>query len=676
MLRKIALLAFLALNTAAGLAATTKPPSVQAFFSYPKIADVKISPDGKYLALLVADPKTGDDRKGLVLMATDSTHAVKASFGVKGEQIIVNFWWTVDDRILASTATQTGSFDVPVRDGELYAINPDGSKQMQLMPTEPNRTKLVGGTTHDSEMVWFDGLLSLPQDDPKHALIYGATRGLNGSYNQIAQAYILDLYSGELRKVLDSPVSNGGFITDSNGNIRIATGDNALTGACKVAYRTNGDSFNWKDLSALCKDSDPGNDMIGPVGIAPDNKQLYWLGRTATSTLGLYLLNPDTLSEKALFSDPNVDVYDYVQSFEWSNPKKIIAVETMPGLPQIHMLDPDDPKAQDLASLYRAFTGQMVNIISNTKDHTEMVVRVYSDRNPGEFYLFDTKDGQVRYLFSEKPEIDPQTIPPMLPIEFKSRDGLTIHGYLTLPLGVPAKNLPLIIIPHGGPHGIRDTWGFHPYFPEAAFFASHGYAVMQVNYRGSGGYGREFQDLGYGHWATTMQNDLTDAVQWAIKKGTADPSRICIYGASYGGYAALESSIRFPDLYKCTVGYVGVYDLKLLDDSDFHHYASGKHYIGISIGRDERTIEEDSPVYHTDKLKDALFIIYGGADKRVVPENAEELIAALDKNGKKYQKMYEPNEMHGFYKPEHRYELYTRLLAFFDKYIGPDSVKN
>ena len=513
----------------------------------------------------------------------------------------------------------------------------------------------------------------MQSDDPKHVLVYGATYGLNHTYNQIAQAYLLNTYTGELRLVLDSPVEDGEFITDDAGNIRLATGENTKTGDRRLLYRASGDSHDWKDLSSVFNNHDPAEPENGPAGMMAGEKNLYWYGRTGTSTLGLYYFDLDSMKLQELYSDPEVDVNNLVWSFDWIKPRKVIAVETMPGLPAVHMLDEDDPKAQYLASLYQAFDGQKVQITSNTSDGALMVVKVSSDRNPGDYYLFNGKTGQASFLFSVKPEIDPKQMAEMRPITFQSRDGLTIHGYLMLPPGSTGKNLPLIVNPHGGPHGIRDQWRWDP---EVQFFASRGYAVLQVNYRGSGGYGMKFQDAGYGHWATTMQDDLADGVDWAVKQQIADPNRVCIYGASYGGYAALESGIRYPNLYKCIVGYVGLYDMTLMDDSDFSHFASGKHYIGVSVGRDAALLKTESPVYNVEKIKAPVFIAYGGMDRRVVPANAEELMAAMDKLGKKYEKLYEPLEVHGFYKPEHNYELYTRMLAFFDQYIGPGSVKH
>lgn len=658
----------------ASFADSAAPFPVEAFFSYAQISDVKISPDGKYLALVVADPKSGENRKGLVIMSAGSDHKVTASFSVKNYQIIADFWWTLDDRIIASTATaDTGFFESPALDGQLFAINADGTKQMQLMPGTPGtKQKMVGGTPHDEAMVYFGGALHMQSDDPKHVLVYGATYGLNHGYHGIAQAYLMDVYTGEFHLSLESPLQDGGFVSDDTGAILLATGENGKTGARELFYRSSDDSHDWKDLSAALTGDDPAQPEDGAIGVAPDGKNLYWRGRSATGTLGLYSFDVESMKLTALYSDPDVDVNGLVWSFDWIKPRKIIAVDTMPGLPSVHILDGDDPKAQDLAGLYQAFEGQKVRITSNTSDGALMVVYVSSDKNPGDYYLFNGKTGQAAFLFSAKPEIDPKLMADMRPISFQSRDGLTVHGYLTLPPGSSGKGLPLIINPHGGPHGIRDEWRWDP---EVQFFASRGYAVLQVNYRGSAGYGMKFQDAGYGQWAGSMQDDLADGVQWAVKQNIADPGRICIYGASYGGYAAMENAERYPGLYKCIVGYVGLYDLLTMSDSDFSHYVSGKHYTGISVGRDDATLKVDSPVNGADKIAAPVFIIYGGQDKRVVPANAEEMMDALDKAGKKYDKLYEPLEQHGFYKPEHNYELYTQMLAFFDKYIGPGVTK-
>jgi len=256
----------------------------------------------------------------------------------------------------------------------------------------------------------------------------------------------------------------------------------------------------------------------------------------------------------------------------------------------------------------------------------------------------------------------------MQPISFKARDGLTIHGYLTLPLG-GHKPLPLVVNPHGGPFGIRDYWQFDP---ETEFLAYHGYAVLQVNYRGSGGYGAAFQNAGYYQWGGTMQDDLTDATQWAIKQGIADPKRICIYGGSYGGYAALEAVVKAPDLYKCAIGYAGVYDLVMLHDRGGEMYYSSHGmgaYLSNTLGDNMAALRAASPVDHVNRIKAALFLAHGGADETVPIDQANEMRSALDKAGKKYEWLYYPNEGHGYFKLAHRV-VFTTNAGILNHNIG------
>jgi dipeptidyl aminopeptidase/acylaminoacyl peptidase len=298
---------------------------------------------------------------------------------------------------------------------------------------------------------------------------------------------------------------------------------------------------------------------------------------------------------------------------------------------------------------------------------------VHSDRNPGSYYIYNAKTHKVQFLFNAMNGIDPDQMAAMKPVTFKARDGLLIHGYLTLPNG-QSKNLPLIIHPHGGPFGIRDEWGFDP---EVQFLAYHGYAVLQVNYRGSGGYGMAFQQAGYQQWGGKMQDDLTDATEWAIKQGIADPKRICIYGASYGGYATLEGVVKEPDLYKCGIGYAGVYDLTLLRDSANNLQRRGLiPFMKRTLGDDETELKAHSPVFHVKAIKADLMLAHGGADHTVDIAHANELRAALDKIGKHYEWLYYPNEGHGFYKTDHRVVFYNDLLNFLNQEIGPGASKH
>lgn len=662
-------------------APTAAPLSAEAFFTYSKVSAAKISPDGKYLAMAVANQKTGAE-KNIVVIVSVADLKPTANFWLKGDQSVLNFWWGNEERLLVATATQTGSFDTPSPDGEMYAINVDGTKKRQLLPYRPNEKNAHQQRSVDTE-VYYDGLVYLdPSKDPKHLMFQGYIRE-GSNYRQTPKAFVLDTYTGDIRKVAQGDEAGGFLIADQDGNVRITAGSDE-NGHSVLYYRANGDDVNWKNISALYQNEDPAQVESQPVGFAPDNKHFYWLGRSKDSTLGLYLVDPDTLEKKALFEDPQFDVNKWdpyfdadglVWSFENNGKKSIVAAQTMPGLPKLNVIDQDDLKGQYLSALYDAFQGQEVIITSATQDHSLLVLFVTSASNPGDFYLFDTKTSKANLLFSTKPDIDPDTMPTMMPITVTARDGVVLHGYLTLPKG-GGKGLPLIVNPHGGPHGPRDVWEFNPVYPEPQFFASHGYAVLQLNYRGSGGYGLHFQQLGYRHWSSTMQDDLADGVQWVVKQGYVDPKRVCIYGASYGGYAAFENPIRYPDLYKCAVGYVGAYDLTLLGvHGDVSHFAGGVHAMDVYLGEDMEERKRESPAYNADKLKLPLFIVYGGADVRVVPEHASNMESALRKADIDFDDMHEPNEGHGFRNQDHLFELYHRMLAFFDKYIGPDAAK-
>ena len=260
----------------------------------------------------------------------------------------------------------------------------------------------------------------------------------------------------------------------------------------------------------------------------------------------------------------------------------------------------------------------------------------------------------------------------MRAIDVTARDGTRLHGYITIPKGSNGKNLPLIINPHGGPHGVRDEWGFNP---EVQLFANRGSAVLQINYRGSGGYGNAFEKLGYRHWGDTMQDDLTDSVRWAITQGIADPNRVCIYGASYGGYAALMSVVREPGLYKCTVGYAGAYDLDVQrHDSDTSESEAGRSYLNDVFPPTVAERQQQSPVNGVARIKAAIMLVHGKKDERVPIKNMYELIDRLKAVGKAPEDVVVADrEAHGFRDIKNNVNLYTHMLAFFDKHIGKEA---
>jgi dipeptidyl aminopeptidase/acylaminoacyl peptidase len=293
---------------------------------------------------------------------------------------------------------------------------------------------------------------------------------------------------------------------------------------------------------------------------------------------------------------------------------------------------------------------------------------VQSDRNPGDFYLFDLATRNAQLIAHAQPWVDPRRIRPMEPIQVTARDGVVMHGFLTTPAGV--KPYPLVVLPHGGPHGIHDAWGYNP---EVQLLASRGYAVLQINYRGSGGYGSGFEHLGYRQWGLSMQDDITDATHWAINQGYADAHRVCIYGASYGGYAALEGAVREPDLYRCAAGYAGVYDLRVqMDKSDTQESDMGTAYLHLVLGTDRDDLLNRSPLGGVGKIKADVLLIHGESDPRVPFKNFQEFTRALDQNGKHYETEVEAGEGHGFFVPEHREAAYRTLLDFLARNTAPE----
>jgi dipeptidyl aminopeptidase/acylaminoacyl peptidase len=257
----------------------------------------------------------------------------------------------------------------------------------------------------------------------------------------------------------------------------------------------------------------------------------------------------------------------------------------------------------------------------------------------------------------------------MEPIALKARDGLALNGYLTRPLGKEtAKQLPTVVLVHGGPYGIRDAWGFDP---EVQMLASRGYAVLQVNYRGSGGYGDAFERAGFREWGGKMQDDVTDATRWAIDQGIADKNRICIFGTSYGGYAAMEGATKEPDLYKCAIANAGIYDLNLMIGSgDVPQFLHGQNFLKMVLGDKPDELAERSPISRLDRLKAKVMLIVGGADTRVPAAQGEHLHDALTKKGIAHEWLYEREEGHGFYDEAHSAAMYEKIVAFLGSEIG------
>ena len=596
--------------------------STMDFFKHPDIGAAKISPGGKYLAMLI--PQGTESKLGIVELA--SMKPVQA-YTLKYGDFIYDFHWVNDRQVVWETARREGALSRPYLTGHLMIGHADKSKVYEL-----NYPEFYGDRVRDSDdtiLVTYDG------------------RIFRENVNTQRES-----------KIAETAYRSFLFLSDHSGKVRMVSGEKEGDAVTDIWDDAKG---GWKEF----RRSKDGDGQIQPLAFAADDHHIYVSSNTEASTIGIYQIEPQTGESKLLFRDEAVDLDHILYDPVTDEPAGVLY---FPDFPAYRFFDPQSAIAQTYAGLQQAFPHSTVMLTSASDDGQFGVVSVGSDTTPTEYYLLNLKSHHISWLFSSMPWMDPEQMSPMTPFVLKARDGLQLRGYLTLPKGAGEKNLPLVVLPHGGPMAFRDQWEFDP---EVQFLAYHGYAVLQLNFRGSGGYGREFEQMSYRHWGTTMQDDLTDATHWAIQEGIADPRRICIYGASYGGYAALMGAVREPDLYRCAIGFAGAYDLKLQRaDSDTAETDEGRAYLRRALGTDEAELKARSPVFNVDKIKADVLLVHGRDDTRVPYDNLTEMSAALDKAGKHYETLAKRGEGHGFYEEANLVEFHDRLAAFLDRNIG------
>lgn len=621
------LLAFaLAANAGAVFASPPRIP-VEDFFKDPEFTDVSLSPKGTYLAVSV--PRA--DRTILAILRT-ADMSVEGSFDYGENRHIDNVAWVSDERFMMSLFEQTGRFDARMP-RSVHAANVDGTRRVDI----PN------GFTFQ--------LVSTLRNDDRYVL---ASRSIDGAF-----LYRIDTMTGDNRVVASSPLDSGTFAVDAEGKVRYAFGQNDdLT---SQTYRRVGDG--WELIhSASYRD---GSTRV-PYGVTPDGSKVVMGISDAGEPVRVSLVDPATGEEEVLARNPRVDPRGIEVS---ADGKSILAVSFMDGLPEYTWVDSAHEDTKLMAGLVAAFPSKAVDLGGLSEDGRLALIRAYSDTDPGSYYLFNRETGQAKFLLSAMEWIKPEQMSEMRPITVKARDGLELHGYLTVPRGSDGKNLPLILHPHGGPHGPRDMWGFNP---EVQFLANRGYAVMQINFRGSGGYGKAFEAKGYRNWGLTMIDDMTDAVRWAVSEGIADPRRLCTYGASYGGYAALQSIVREPEMYRCAIGYVGLYNMDLwLKDSDVAERRSGRNYQSEVFPPTSAERQAQSPAFFVDRINVPLMLVHGEKDMRVPISQFRDFTRRLEEAGKPPQVVVvEEKEGHGFYNFENQVNLYNAMEKFLEQHIG------
>ncbi|HAW91370.1 MULTISPECIES: alpha/beta hydrolase family protein [unclassified Arsukibacterium] len=608
--------------------------------------DIEISPTGKYLA---ATSRSEEGNVYLNVIDIKSNKIISVR-NFTGRDSIGSINWANSERLLITLVRDIGALEQPVGTGEIFAVDADGSN-----------ARMLTGYRSENEKDAAQVINYLPEED-KFVLIVTSTPSRRGSFSLVKR---LNIENGRTRQIARAPMRSSGMITDNDGVARMSIGvDQENDNEMIMMYRKD-EKSDWQTLRRYGQR----DGSFTPIAFLPDNKRVVGLSDTKTDTKAISIMDPETGNEQVLAHHPKVDVAPMF-SIEAGFLKEVIGASyEYDKHEEVFFADVKDKTFSNyIQSLQAAFPDKKVTISSATRDNSILVLTARSANHPPEFYLFDTKNNQLSFLLNGRPWLKPELLAETKAIIYKSRDGLDIHAIITLPKGQEAKNLPLIMLPHGGPHGPRDLLEINP---DAKVLAQHGYAVLQPNFRGSGGFGREFLQMGYLNWGTSMIDDMTDGVLHLVEQGIVDKSRVCIYGASYGGYAALMSAVREPDLYKCAVSFVGMSDLNLMYEyGDTTESQGGLNTLEMYIGRDKARLDAQSAIKNLDKLKAPIFIIHGTEDQRVPLIQAEVLRDELEKRNHPYEWLVKEKEGHGFYKPENNVERWQKMLAFFDKYIG------
>jgi len=644
--------------TCAMLAAAAVPAMAQQipasdFAKYAELDEVALSPTGDYLAMAVPTPDGKETNLKIVKLA-DGSEVKTLRFGQ--ESHVMDVTWTNDETITVARARRFPGEEFKRPMGQLMSTNLTGDAQRTLF-----------AYTHD------DGGRRGRNKDEGWASLWGALdkepgKALVGFYcwdcgdHADTVVYKVDTATGarqEVERIKDGEQSSG-LVFDHDGIGRVAYSEDN-DGTPTASYRPTASSA-WVPLPK----SIAGYEIVGGV-IAEDNNTLY--ARISDKGEATQLYKVDLAAgtrTKLLASTDDVEVDTILTAGRNNVP---FGVTYTAHKPSVQYFDNTSPWAQLHAALMKKFPGQMVYFLEFTRDDKKALFWTSSDRVPGNYYVLDRGNGnKIVQVGARKPWFDGKPMAAMKPIEFKSRDGkTTLYGFVTTPAG-PGPH-PMVVMPHGGPFNVNDEWGFEP---DAQFLASRGYAVLQVNYRGSGGRGDNFVTEAYQQWGGMIQEDIADGVKFAIEKKLADPARVCMYGASFGGYSALIQPVLNPGMYKCAVGYVGVYDLPMLsknkDDAD-----TTERFYGRTLGTDMEALARLSPVNRVKEIKVPVFLVHGKSDGNVRFGQYRAMEAALRDIGQPAETFLAPGEGHGFSNPDNIAELYRRLEKFLDKNIGPGS---
>ncbi len=609
--------------------------TVEDYFARPQASTFRFSPDGKYLSYRERDENA---RRHLVVKEVATGKVQRAV--EEGEELIRGYGWLNNER-LVYVMDEGGNENYHV-----YAVNLDGSKLKDLTPFEGVRALLT----------------DILKDDKDHIIIQ-----LNKNNPQVFEPYKVHVESGEMVQLysntdLENPISSYTF--DREGQLKAFT--RIRDGVYQDIYYSAGEEFSlikqldWYETFSILRFNDATSN--------PHDAYVLTNLESDKAEIVLYDLKENKVLE-VVFSN---DLYDVsgmdvsrkrnweVDYFSYEGKKRVI----IPVSDLYKVLH---------ANFQSLFPDKSYSVVDNTDAEDQFLLYVYSDRSYGKYFSYDADKGEFKELYELMPQLKEADMAQMMPISFKSRDGLTLHGYLTLPeAALAGEKVPVIVNPHGGPQGIRDSWGFNP---EAQLFASRGYATLQVNFRISGGYGKEFLKAGFKQIGRKAMDDVEDGVQYIIDQGWVNKDKVAIYGGSHGGYAVLRGLTKTPGLYACGVDYVGVSNLFTFMETIppyWKPYLKILHEIWYNpeIPEEKAIMEEVSPVFHIDKIEKPLFVVQGANDPRVNIDESDQIVSALRSKGFEVPYMVKYDEGHGFGKEENSIHLYKAMMGFFAKHLG------
>jgi dipeptidyl aminopeptidase/acylaminoacyl peptidase len=625
------------------------PPAGIAIYSrHSQFVEAKISPKGTYLAAISVE----GGQRSLSFLRLATRELVSRLSPGRGA-MVGDYHWVNDERVVAELVDVEGDLATPKARGEIYAVNASGENGRLVFGYRAGEQQTGTHLRRSESTRAWGRVLDTIRGDDRRILVVSTPWDEVGDVTD--RLYLVDVYTGTKTEVAVGPMPRAAFLTDENGALAVAY---ARDTELKLHVFLREGPGGWRELAAVSPEA-------LPVGFVASDRTLYLSERTR-SGFELHAVGVDGDRRKLLARNEMVPPSRLVHD---RRSGRIVAVAYEPDLPTWEFVDPEHPLNRVLRGLLAARPDEQVELVDATEDQKKAVLRVYSDRNPGQYLLVDVATLTAEEVVAVRPWIRPEAMAEMTAFHIPASDGLRIHGYLTLPRARPeAGPPPLVVYPHGGPHGFRDHWGFDPM---VQFLASEGFAVLQVNYRGSGGYGRAFLEAGFGHWGDRMVEDVVDATRWAVRKGHADGERVCIFGGSYGAYAALRGAILAPDLFRCAIGYSGLYDLGgVATHEEWADSAWTRSYFRKTLGRDAGMLERMSPVSSAASVRARVLLIHGEKDVRTEIDQARRMRAALQQAGNEPAWLVEPAEGHGFYDEGARERMFARVLAFLRESTG------